>query len=182
MPEPLVIESVAGRTMGMLAFLAYEPPSPLVYRELIWMPARVRDPRTGARGSWVAVMVVDDEVSLRAGRELWALPKTLGRFERSERSVRVEMEGGARVAIEWSGRGPAPRIRSRMATLQVSGDQVVRFRADFAANVRIGSARVTVFDAGRDTTAWRGFPGSATRARPASILGAFESTMQPPRR
>ncbi|HHH29218.1 MAG TPA: hypothetical protein ENK57_12865, partial [Polyangiaceae bacterium] len=41
-PPGLEVLSRAGRCIGLLGYVSYEAPSPLVYQELLWMPARVR--------------------------------------------------------------------------------------------------------------------------------------------
>ena len=79
LPKGMSPVAIGGQAMGLLAFIEYRAPSPLTYRELIFMPCVVRAEAEGKgpiRGYWVARMYVDDEASLRGGRELWALPKT----------------------------------------------------------------------------------------------------------
>ncbi|MBK7585390.1 MAG: acetoacetate decarboxylase family protein [Myxococcales bacterium] len=180
---PLGLEpvGVAGRTLGLLGYIEYRPPSPLVYGELLWMPATVRfRARDGkvTQGYYVARMYVDHPGSLAAGRELWALPKTLATFERRPGGVDVSADDGTRLSFEHRGVGPAFWLKSRVATLQVQGEGVVRFRSDFAGLVRPARTRIAGFSS--EHQAWAAFP----RARGALGLGSmferFESTMRAP--
>ncbi len=170
-----------GRTLGLLGYLEYRPPSPLVYGELFWMPATVRFRTPSGRhvqGYWVARMYVDHEGSLAAGRELWHLPKSLARFERRERGVQIEADDGTRLGLDFSSVGPALHLKSRVATLQAAGDGVVRFCADVGGLTR--PARTTVRGFSSQHQGWAAFP----RARRALGLGAwlerFETTMRAP--
>lgn len=171
----------AGRTLGMFGYIEYRPPSPLVYGELLWMPATVRvrrrDGRT-ARGYFVSRMYVDHEGSLAAGRELWHLPKTLARFDRRERGVDVEAEDGTRLSFDHDAVGPALHTRSRVSTLQTAEAGVVRFSASFSGLMRPARTRVTRFASPHP--GWAAFE----RARRALGIGVwlerFESTMRAP--
>lgn len=170
-----------GRTLGLLGYVEYRPPSPLVYGELFWMPATVRFRALSGRrvqGYWVARMVVDHQGSLAAGRDLWHLPKSLGRFERREGGVRVLADDGTRLDLDFRSVGPALHLKNRVATLQPAGATVVRFRADFTGLVR--PARTVVSGFTSQHPGWAAF----ARARRAVGLGAllerFESTMREP--
>jgi acetoacetate decarboxylase len=171
--EPIVVR---GLTMGLLAYIEYRPPSPLTYSELIWMPAMVRSGKS--RGYWVARMYVDDDTTLRAGRELWALPKTKAAFERRGNRVDVSADDGTSLSFEFRAYGVALPLKSRMATLQVDGDRIVRFRADFTGRTRVARAKVTAFSSRHE--AWSGFEHARRLLGLASCLESFESTMQPP--
>lgn len=160
-----------GRTAGMLAYVRYLDPSPLTYDELIWMPSLVRE---GARqGQYVEAMFVDDETTLRAGREVWALPKTMARFE--HHADRIEVIGDASMTLRFR-RPPTrgPRVRGRMATLQQRGSQCVRFKAAWAANVAPCMAKVERYEG-----SFSGFPG-AGGWRPAVWMSDFASEMKAP--
>jgi hypothetical protein len=182
MPPGLEIESRAGRTLGLFGIVDYRAPSPLAYRELVWMPARVRVRRAGgkiARGFFVAKMLVDHEGSLAAGREVWALPKQLARFEIDEARVEVNGSDGSRVRVELGRRWPGVPSKSAVVTLQADGEDVVRFRGDMRG--RVGPRRVRV-DARELDGTWMGLE----RARPLGPMGVelarFETIMQPPER
>lgn len=180
-PEGFTVEAVMGFTVGLLGLVDYRPPSPLVYRELVWMPARVRargaDGRT-ARGYWVAKMYVDHEGSLAAGREVWGLPKQLARFSLDERAARVECEDGAILELGLGRTWPGVPAKSAAVTVQAREGELVRFRGDTRGVV--APRRVRVLGARDLDGSWRSFEG----ARPIGPLGVelrdFETTMQPP--
>lgn len=176
LPAGLEPVTFAGRTLGMFGYIEYRPPSPMVYGELLWMPATVRFGRL--TGYWVARMYVDHEGSLRAGRELWALPKTLARFDRGEGRVHVEADDGTVLDLDYSGVGPAVRLRSRVATLQPVAEGAVRFRSDFSGLVRPARTRVTGFSSPHP--AWATFPKARRALGLGSLLERFESTMREP--
>jgi hypothetical protein len=142
LPPALTLESRAGFALGLLGLVDYRAPSPLVYRELVWMPGRVRAKRGDcrvARGWFVGKMLVDDRRSLAAGRELWGLPKQLARFAIGEREARVESEDGARITLALGRRWlPALPGRSTIVTLQ-SGAELVRFRGETKGAVGLRS-------------------------------------------
>ncbi len=179
-PPGLEPEIALGRSVGLLGLVEYVSPSPLAYRELLWMPCRVRARAGGRtlRGFWVARMVVDSVASVAAGRAEWALPKTLARFDVDEEAgtARVETEPGERFELRfgaraWLGRGSAP---SRVATLAIEGGALVRFRSEGRARVSSGRLEVT-HESGADP--WPGL-AEATRVRGAgTALTRFETTM-----
>ncbi len=179
-PEGFEVESVAGMSLGLLGIVDYRPPSPLAYRELVWMPARVRV-KSGARtlrGFWVAKMLVDHEASLAAGREVWALPKQRARFAIDERAARVECEDGATIELALGRRWPGVPAASSIVTVQARSEELVRFRGDTRG--KVAPRRVRVVRAfGLDGT-WASFE----RARPIGALGVelrdFRTVMQPP--
>lgn len=179
-PRPLDVVRAAGRCLGLIAYVEYREPSPLVYSELIWMPTFVRFRAESGKkttGQFVARIYVDSEVSMTGGRELWALPKTLARFERTGDRVEVRAEDGTELSLELGAFGPRLPVKNRIATLQPVDDGVVRFRGDFESRVRIGRAKVTRF---RSThPGWKSFEG-AQRLGLASCLDPFDATMQPP--
>lgn len=139
LPEGLEAIHSAGWCSGLLAYVRYEPPSPLSYNELIWMPTMVRTRAADGkvlRGWWVARMWVDSEASLRGGREIWALPKTLARFETHEGGVKMWADHGTEIVLGFRRLPRLGKVRSRMATVQVDGDRLVRFRASMRARPR----------------------------------------------
>ncbi|MBW2454399.1 MAG: acetoacetate decarboxylase family protein [Deltaproteobacteria bacterium] len=137
-----------GKTSGMLAYLRYLAPSPLEYQELIWIPAMVR--AGGQRGWFVDKIYVDNEASLAAGRTEWALPKTLAQFDREGDRVTVTAEDGTFARLRLRRFGPAQRMRSRLATLQAEGAEVVRFTCSFSGQVQLGGLTVESFSPGGD--------------------------------
>lgn len=156
----------------MLAYVRYAEPSPLTYDELIWMPSVVR--AGSRRGQYVEAMFVDDETTLRAGRELWALPKTMARFERDEND-RIEVVGDATLTLRFrKPRTRGPRTRGKMTTLQRSESATVRFKARWEANVAPCMAKVERYEG-----SFSGFPG-AGGWRPAFWLSDFASEMAGP--
>ena len=183
LPPGLEPVAVAGRTLGMLGYVEYRPPSPLVYGELLWMPATVRFRSSDGKrvqGYYVARMYVDHAGSLAAGRELWALPKTLASFERRPTGVTVSADDGTRLSLDWSRLGPAVRLKSRVATLQPVERGVVRFRSDFTGLVRPARARVSGFAS--EHPGWAALPRAQRALELGSLLERFESTMQAPNR
>lgn len=177
LPSGVRARAPLGRTAGLFAYVVYEPPSPLSYHELIWMPAFV-DAR-GVRGYHVAVMYVDDETTLAAGRAEWALPKTRARFDVQGSRVRVAAEDGTQLTFEHRAYGPSARTKSGMATVQIRDDGArVRFRAKMRATSRVARLRVHTFDTPDD--AWAGFRG-AHGWRPAVALPSFDGDMLAPR-
>jgi hypothetical protein len=180
-PEGFEVEARLGRSLGLLGFVDYRAPSPLVYRELLWMPARVRaraDDGRVVRGFYVAKMLVDDEASLAAGREVWALPKQSARFEVGPREVVVRSEDGARVTLGLGRAGPGLPAKSAVVTVQRGRRGLVRFRGDFSG--RVGPRRVAVSTAGLDGT-WQGL-GEASPLGPLGVaLSRFEAVMRSPR-
>ena len=161
-----------GRTAGLLAYVRYAEPSPLTYDELIWMPSVVR---AGKRvGQYVEAMFVNDTITLRAGRELWALPKTLADFERV--GDRIEIDGDASMTLRYrKPRWRGPRIRGSMSTLQDDGARRIRFSARWQAHVTPCMAKVE-----RYAGAFSGFPG-AGGWRPAFWMSDFASVMAAPK-
>lgn len=164
--------SVLGRATGLLAYLRYLPPSPLLYDELIWIPAMVR--AGGSLGWFVEKMYVNDETSLRAGRAEWALPKSLARFERRGDRVDFEAADGTRARFRLQAWGPQQRVRSRLATLQARGGDVLRFACTFDGRVQLGGLTVESFEPGGD--GWASFQG-ARRLRPGGRLTDARATM-----
>ncbi|PXY23561.1 acetoacetate decarboxylase [Prauserella coralliicola] len=70
--------TVAGKTVVFTAWIDYQPPGELSYRELLSTVAV----RNGLRATGsITEIWVDSEVSLRGGRELWGIPKDLATLE-----------------------------------------------------------------------------------------------------
>jgi hypothetical protein len=181
-PELEAVTVAAGRGPGMISYIEYQAPSPLTYHELIWMPAYVRSvtPTRGraTRGWYVARMYVDDARSLQAGRQEWALPKTLARFNRTEHGVTVDADDGTHLALTFRQLGPSWRARGKMATLQVRDGQLVRFRAEFRARVAPALLRVRAFASHHE--AWAPYPHAHRVPLAAGMMPSFESIMRVP--
>jgi hypothetical protein len=176
-PAPLTIDARFGWTLGALGVVEYLEPSPLTYREIVWMPARV-SARVGdktVRGFFVSHMVVDSHASVAAGRELWALPKLFAKIEIEGARVSVEVEDGARLAFEVRGRAPITRRTDRIATLQARGEELVRFRGTTAAKVGLAEVRCTA-----GANAWAGLSSARRLPLAGAYMPAFETTMHEP--
>jgi hypothetical protein len=176
LPEGLEARGTAGHSLGLLAFVRYVAPSPLEYGELIWMPTRVS--AMGRAGFYVARMHVDSEASLAAGREVWALPKTLARFREEGDRVHVETEDGSRFTLRSRGYGPTLPARSSMATLQVRDGRPLRFKGSTQARVRLGSLEVEEHEVREP--GWESFLAARPLPLPAVRLERFATTMHPP--
>ncbi|SEC40350.1 Acetoacetate decarboxylase (ADC) [Amycolatopsis tolypomycina] len=74
--------SVAGYTTVFTAWIAYREPGQLSYHELL-AAVPVRGKRTTCT---ITQIWVDSEVSLRGGRELWAIPKDLAALQFTDRT------------------------------------------------------------------------------------------------
>lgn len=179
-PEGFELEARFGRSIGVLGFVDYRPPSPLAYRELLWMPGRVRCRAADgsvARGWYVAKMLVDHPASLAAGREVWALPKQLASFEDRGETIAMRGEDGAR--IEWRSRAlPGVPWRGSIVTLQRRGGELVRFRGDSSGRLGVARGEVRVRDL--DGT-WQGLDAARPLGPLSAHLSDFRSRMQPPR-
>ncbi len=180
-PAPLTIDARFGWTLGALGVVEYLEPSPLTYREVVWMPARVSMSVSGktVRGFWVSHMVVDSHTSVAAGRELWALPKRFATIDidgTDERArVQLEVEDGARLTLDLRGHAPISRRSDRLATLQARGGEIVRFRGSTSARVGLAEVRCT---AGAD--AWAGLRSARRLPLAGAAMPAFETTMHAP--
>lgn len=178
LPEGFTPVAARGWTTGVLAHLEYAPPSPITYRELIWMPALVRAP-SGARGFYVAKMYVDSEASLRGGRELWGLPKTLASFASTATGVEARAEDGTVVALKFEHLHVPVPVPDSIVTLQRTEAGVVRFRGDLVtARARLGRMEVLAFQSG--DPGWRSFEARRALPVPDVALGPFTAVMQPP--
>lgn len=175
-PEGLTIRSRRGQCTGLLAYVRYLAPSPLQYAELIWMPTMVE--AKGKKGWYVARMHVDDESTLAAGREVWALPKTMARFEESDGRVEVATSDRSRISLRFGGRGPALPSVGAMVTLQSRGGQPVRFKATSRAWGQIGRLEVDRIEVGEPE--WESFRHARPVRAPAVFLKRYETTMHPP--
>lgn len=178
LPSGLEPVGALGRTAGLLAYIEYQPPSPLTYSELIWMPALVRMRGGRAKGYHVARMYVDDTASLQAGRELWKLPKTLAEFTRRGDVVDVVADDGTELTLQFAAKGPSSPISSSVRTLQAVTGGAVRFRGDVSGRVRAASARITRFES--EHSAWDSLRTARRVGKLAAVFERFEATMHPP--
>ena len=177
LPPGFEIVSVLGRAVGVLGLVEYTAPSPLAYAELVWLPCLVR--AGGVRRYYVDKMYVDDAASLAGGRELWALPKQLARFEIGDGEALVETEDGATLELELSRRGPAPRVPFAGGTVQHGGDDLVLFKGSGSARVSSGGLRVR---SARGVDSWNAFASAKRLPAMGAALADFRITMHPPRR
>lgn len=183
LPDGMSPITLGGQAFGLVAYIDYREPSPLTYRELIFMPCLVRArSKDGAQtsGYWVARMYVDSEASMRGGRELWTLPKTLARFATHDGGVDVEAEDGTRLGLSFQPRGPRLPFQSRVVTIQHDEGAWVRFRGDFSARMQMARVKVTHFTS--SDPGWRGFDPKKRLPLPGAYFSSFESLMQPARR
>jgi hypothetical protein len=97
-PASLPIVSVLpGLTIGALFLAEYGPGSDLEYNELIVVTGAVR---VDGRIAWhVDEILVDNEASYRAGREMLGVPKHMAEFERAPDCVRIIRDG--RPYLTW---------------------------------------------------------------------------------
>jgi len=184
-PDEFRIVHTAGRTLGMLVYLEYTPPSPLCYRELIWLSAivRCRDrsyevPHRFGPMYYVARMYVDNAESLEAGRKEWALPKTAAVFSRSGNRIGVTAEDGTELSFAFRPRGPSFTAPTSIATLQKGPGRVVCFQASGSAQIQLATYRIQSFAS--EHPEWQSFQSGIVLPGFASHVRAFETTMQAP--
>lgn len=164
-------------TLGLLAYIDYQPPSPLTYQELIWMPSLLQGQRGRPTGYYVAHMYVDNESSLQAGREIWALPKQRASFDRRGKRVEIKAEDGTLLELAWQTTRWVFPFKNRVATLQVRRGKKIRFQADFRARASLGVLRVQELSASGE--GWKSF--RRAKALPLALcLRRFSSLMREP--
>ena len=125
-PDARVICVWPGRTVAMLYLCEYRHSPVGEYREVILAPAIVR--LQGKLGAWISHIAVDSELSVIAGRSIWALPKQ-------------------RASLQWPPVGiAAPRRALRLpfvgAALALRDGVVNRFVVRGAARVGATRARI----------------------------------------
>lgn len=184
-PDEFSVVHTAGRTLGMLVYLEYATPSPLTYRELIWLSAvvRCRDrsyhvPRRLGPMYYVARMYVDSAESLEAGRKEWALPKTAAVFTRSGNRIGVCAEDGTELTFAFRPRGPSFSAPTNISTLQKGVGRVVCFQASGRAQLQLATYRIESFRS--EHPEWETFKSGIVLPGVASHLRAFETTMKAP--
>lgn len=184
-PEEFSVVQTAGRTLGVLLYLEYVNPSPLTYRELVWMSSIVRCKDRGYRVPngfgplyYVARMYVDNAASLEAGRAEWALPKTFATFSRVGNRIEVDAEDGTRVAFSFRPRRFTFSAPSNISTLQKGFGRVVCFKSEGRAQVQLATYRLEEFAS--EHPEWQSFKSAFVLPGVASHLRSFETTMRAP--
>lgn len=168
-------------TVGLVGLVRYLTPSPLTYDELIYMPGFVRAPAFGprAKGWFVSVMYVSETHTLRGGREIWKLPKTLARFDVKDGRCDVTADDGTSLALDFRRRTPRVPFKGRITTLQANdGVSLCRFAGDGRAQVAAASLSVSRFSS--KAPAWAGFSPTRRAPLPGVDLAGFVSDMQVP--
>lgn len=182
LPAGMKVAHPGPHTVGLLGYVRYEPPSPLCYDELIWMPCFVRAEEFGpaAKGWFVSIMYVNQLDTLAGGREIWKIPKTLARFERGDGTLAVNADDGTEMRLRFGRIGPGiPGVRGRMTTLQWNdGRSLCRFGA--RATATAGAGRLSVDSFRSDYAGWMGFDPSARLPAAAVAQKPFVSEMQIP--
>ncbi|MET0341804.1 MAG: hypothetical protein ABW252_12440 [Polyangiales bacterium] len=184
-PDEFSIVGSLGRTLGMLVYLEYVDPSPMVQRELIWLSAIVRCKDRAYRAPegigpmyYVARMYGDSELAVDAARKEWALPKTYAQFRRQGNHIDVRAEDGTRVAFSWKPRGFTFRAPTEIATLQRGFGRIVCFRASGRAEVQLATYRLDAFES--EQPEWQSFRKRLGLPGVASLVRSFETTVRPP--
>jgi hypothetical protein len=182
-PDEFSIVHTAGRTLGMLVYLDYASPSPLQYRELIWMSAVVRCRDRAYRVPhgigplyYVARSYVDHEHALEVGRSEWALPRTMARFARLGNRISVDAEDGTHVSFSFKPRNFSFMAPTRISTLQKGLGRVVCFKARGRAEVQLATYKLEAFHS--EHPEWESFKSALVLPGVATHLKNFETTMR----
>jgi hypothetical protein len=183
-PDEFRVMQTAGHTLGLLVYLEYIDPSPIVHRELLWLSAIVRCtdpglvvPKMGPM-YFVARAYVDHPAAAAAGRKEWSLQKSPARFRRFGNRIEMDAEDGTRVAFSWTPRGitfPAP---TNMATLQNGFGRVVCFQARGHARAQLATYRLEEFAS--EHPDWRSFASGLVLPGVASYLKSFHTVIRAP--
>ncbi|MET0285015.1 MAG: hypothetical protein ABW352_11110 [Polyangiales bacterium] len=184
-PDEFSIVGSLGRTLGMLVYLEYRDPSPVVHRELIWLSAIVRCKDRAYRTPegigpmyYVARMYGDSDLAIDAARKEWSLPKTYAHFRRQGNSIDVRADDGTHVAFSWKPRRFTFRAPTEIATLQKGFGRIVCFRASGRAEVQLATYRMDAFET--EQPEWEGFRRRLVLPGVASLVRSFESTVRAP--
>lgn len=181
LPEGFEFVHPGPTTVGLVGLVRYLTPSPLTYDELIYMPGFVWAKGFGprAKGWFVSVMYVSETHTLRGGREIWKLPKTLARFDVAPGRCDVRAEDGTKLSMEFRARSPRVPFKGRITTLQANdGVSLCRFAGDGRAKVAAASVSVNGFST--SAPAWAGFSPARRAPLPGVDLANFVSDMQVP--
>lgn len=186
-PDDLEIVSVLpGMTLSALAVARYTEGSVLTYSELLIAPALVRS--GDATGGWISHIYVDDEASVRGGREIWGLPKELATFEwerqpepRGRDSTLLKVyRNGALILDFWA----VPRWFGAPASFDLPVISMVdgkpsRWHAALSCRARMASYHLEIPSeapfAGLPPRSWLGFHGESLSMRvaaPNQVSGA----------
>jgi hypothetical protein len=124
-----IVLAPGDRALGLLVLAVYGPGSTLRYGELL---AAVLVRRGVRVAGWVHAIAVDDPASLRAGREVWGLPKRPATFTWRSGTVEARAEGDflARATVT------APGGRRRALSMPVL--------APFLGTAASGGDRLTI--------------------------------------
>lgn len=184
-PDEFSVVSSLWRTLGMLVYLEYVEPSPVVHRELIWLSAIVRCkdrayrvPQGVGPMYYVARMYGDNEQSLDSARREWAFPKSLARFHRLGNRIEVDADDGTHIAFSWKPRGFTFRAPTQISTLQKGLGRIVCFQADGRAEVQLATYRLEAFESQHPE--WQSFRSRLVLPGVASHVRSFETTMRAP--
>jgi len=184
-PDEFSVVGSLGRTLGMLVYLEYVEPSPVIQRELIWLSAIVRCKDRAYRVPegfgpmyYVARIYADSERAVEAGRNEWALPKSLAQFHRQGNSISVNADDGTHVAFSWKPRGFRFRAPTQISTLQKGLGRIVCFRANGRAEVQLATYRLDAFESAKPE--WQSFRSRLVLPGVASLVRSFESTLRAP--
>ncbi|MET0286014.1 MAG: hypothetical protein ABW352_16140 [Polyangiales bacterium] len=183
-PEEFSVVSSLWRTIGMLVYLEYVQPSPMVHRELIWLSAMVRCtdrsyrvPESIGPKYYVARMYGDDAQSVEAARREWALPKTPARFHRVGNRIEVDAEDGTHVAFSWKPRGFTFNLPMQISSLQRGLGRVVCFTSEGRAEVQLATYRLEAFES--EHPEWASFQKRLVLPGVASHVRSFDMTVRP---
>lgn len=146
-PEAVRLVSVLPkRTLAALYLARYQAGSTLQYHELIVVPALVQ--QGSKMGGWISHIYVDNEASLAGGRDIWALPKEMARFEwqsqGSQCEVKVTREGRTLCHMHTFSRGWGLKLPVVAPALSRRGDRLLSFRGVGSSHVSHGRGEVHV--------------------------------------
>lgn len=156
LPAGLELLTLPGGTAPVaIAAVRYDEGSTLAYSELL-VGTAVR--AQGRSALHVLQLYVDDDRSLRAGRERWALPKERASFQwetrgepgsllaRSPASRELTITRGTQVLLQawWLPRGPAFPVARSLPALSVKEGAIAPWAFEARARVRLAMRHLTV--------------------------------------
>jgi acetoacetate decarboxylase len=138
-PELEILSFFRHYTLGGIYIASYGTNSVLEYNELIIAPACVR--YQNHIGVWVSHIYVDNENSLRGGREIWGLPKEMANFAWQNGTIIISQQN--HIICNFSSQSallPLPTFWTPNLTLpcfsHLEGDWL-SFQAKFRASIGI---------------------------------------------
>ena len=134
-----VLPVLPGRTLALLYLANYRQSPVGEYREFIFAPALIW--RGGRVGLWISHIFVDNDLSLAAGREIWALPKQSASMQWSAGRMRVD---GPQVGLELDRPSPRRSMQLPFIGTAMSSHEGVHSRFTVRGAGRVGFARATV--------------------------------------